>query len=324
MSPTLSLDLYPEIRPFKTEWFAVSPIHTITVEQYGNPIGVPILFLHGGPGSGMDAHWARLFCPDSYRIIAFDQRGCGKSLPNCCLEENTTWHLVEDIETIRQHLKINHWHLAGGSWGSTLALAYAEKYPQLVDSLILWSIFLGRKKEIDWFYQKGASAFLPEAWEEYLTFIPLAERHDLVDAYHTRLNSTDKKTRLAAAKAWATWDATALRMNTDLQLIAELGQDHLALPHSMLECHYFKNLCFFTPDDQLLRNAATIRHIPTTIIHARYDLMCPIETAWELHKALPDAEFVVVPEAGHSARETNNSRAIIMAANKHLVTSHQA
>jgi proline iminopeptidase len=314
----MSLELYPEIKPFKTEQLIVSPIHTINIEQYGNPDGKPILFLHGGPGSGMNSHWARLFCPKGYRLISFDQRGCGKSLPTLCLEENTTWNLVADIEKIRLHLKINRWLITGGSWGCTLALAYAEKYPETVAGLILYSIFLGRKKEIEWTYQYGASEIFPEAWQNFLSHIPLVEQTDLVKAYYHRLSSRDKNIQLEAARAWSKWDANIIRLIPNQDLINEFNQAEFALPHALIECHYFANGCFFKQDDQLLAQAPAIRHIPTTIIHARYDMMCPIFIAYDLHKALPKAEFIVVPDAGHSACEASNARAIIAATNKHI------
>lgn len=321
MTIGLGIDLYPEIEPFQTERLQVSQLHSIHVAQYGNRQGKPVLFLHGGPGSGTNAQWLRMFDPRGYRIITFDQRGCGKSLPYACLEENTTWHLVEDIETIRRHLAIEHWQVAGGSWGCTLALAYAQKHPQLVVSLVLWGIFLGRKQEVSWCYQKGANAIFPDAWDEYLRPIPKDEHDDLVKAYHARLNSTDKDTRVRAAKSWCIWDASVLRLFPDPKLLATFAEDDFAVAHALLECHYFFNRCFLNPEDLLLRDMGKIRHIPGTIIHARYDMMCPIETAWELHKAWPEAEFVIVPDAGHSAREPSNISAIVTATNKHLAFS---
>jgi proline iminopeptidase len=318
MTIDLSVRLYPEIEPFQSETLSVSELHSIRVAQYGNLHGKPMLFLHGGPGSGTNNLWLRMFDPKGYRIVTFDQRGCGKSVPYACLEENTTRHLVEDIEKVRRHLNIDRWQVAGGSWGCTLALAYAQKYPQLVSSLILWGIFLGRKNEISWMYQNGASAFFPEAWEQYLQSIPPAERGDLVKAYYLRLTSADKAVRLAAAKSWCIWDASIIRLLPDANLVSTFVEDDFALAHALLECHYFANQCFLKEDGELLSNAGIIRHIPSTIIHARYDVMCPLETAWELHKALPQAEFIVVPDAGHSAREPSNARAITLASDKHL------
>jgi proline iminopeptidase len=312
-----SVDLYPEIQPFETARLEVSGLHSINVEQYGNLHGQPLLFLHGGPGSGVNSHWLRLFNPQDYRMVTFDQRGCGKSLPYGCLEENTTQHLVDDIEKIRRNLQIDSWHIAGGSWGCTLALAYAEKHPQFVNSLILWGIFLGRKQEVDWCYQRGANAVFADAWEGFLKPIPISERDNLVKAYYARLTSPDKKIRVEAAKSWCIWDASVLRLIPNPQQVADFAQEEFAVAHALLECHYFVNQCFFNPEDQLLREADRIRHIPSTIIHARYDMMCPMETAWELHKALPEAEFVLVPDSGHSGREPGNSRAIIAASDKH-------
>lgn len=317
MTISLGPDLYPEILPFNAERIQASSLHTINLEEYGNAGGKPILFLHGGPGSGISSYWLRLFDPHGYRVITFDQRGCGKSEPYGCLEENTTWDLVEDIELIRRRLKIDRWHIAGGSWGCTLALAYAQKYPQTVSALVLWGIFLGRQVEIDWCYQRGANAIFADAWEDYLRPIPLNERPQMLKAYYSRLTANDKNIQLEAAKSFCIWDASILRLIPNPQVVADFSKDDFAVAHALLECHYFVNQCFLKPD-QLLSNIGKIRHIPSTIIHARYDLVCPMETAWELHKAFPEADFVIVPDAGHSAKEPSNTRAVIAATKKHL------
>jgi proline iminopeptidase len=308
--------LYPEIEPYRTGRLRVSGVHDLHFEECGNPAGKPVVFLHGGPGGGCEAKVRRFFHPEKYRIVLFDQRGCGKSTPYASLEANTTWDLVSDIEKLREHLGIARWQVFGGSWGSTLALAYAQKHPDRVTELVLRGIFLLRKKEIDWFYQEGASILFPDAWEPYLAHIPEAERGDLVDAYHRRLTSGDPAVRLAAAKIWSGWEGATSKLLPDAAFTGHYEEDEFAVAFARIEVHYFANRGFFEVDDQLLRDAVKIRHIPGVIVQGRYDVVCPMFSAWALHRAWPEADFVVSPDAGHSAWEPPNSRALVAATDR--------
>lgn len=296
--------LFPPIEPFHTEIIKASPLHEIYVEQSGNPDGQPILFLHGGPGGGTDGKHRRFFDPQHYRIVLFDQRGCGKSTPTAELEENTTWDLVHDIELIRKHLGFRSWIVFGGSWGSTLALAYATKHPNRVRGLILRGIFLCRKEEIQWFYQDGASRLFPDLWEAYLNHIPQEERGDLVAAYHRRLTSSDENVRLEAATAWSKWEGSTSRLFPSEDLVNAFNDPKHALEFARIENHYFVNNAFFETDNYLLENVEKIRHLPGVIVHGRYDVVCPVKNAWDLHKAWPEAQLHIVPDAGHAASET--------------------
>ncbi len=308
--------LYPPIDPYRTGMLKVSDVHTIYWEQSGNPNGKPAVFLHGGPGGGGDTKVRRFFHPEKYRIVTFDQRGCGRSTPYASLEANTTWDLVSDTEKLRTHLGIDRWQVFGGSWGSTLALAYAETHPDRVSELVLRGIFLLRKKEIDWFYQEGASILFPDAWEPYLAHIPEAERGDLVTAYHRRLTSDDPAVRLAAAKIWSGWEGATSKLLPDAAFTGHYEEDEFALAFARIEAHYFVNRGFFEADDQLLRDAGRIRHIPGVIVQGRYDVVCPIFSAWARHRAWPEADFVVSADAGHSAWEPANSRGLVAATDK--------
>jgi proline iminopeptidase len=297
-------ELYPAIEPYKTHRLKVSALHDLYIEECGRPDGDPVVFLHGGPGGGVSPKNRQYFDPQHYRIILFDQRGSGQSKPHAELKENTTWDLVADIEKIREHLKISKWHVFGGSWGSTLALAYAETHPEKVKSLCLRGIFMCRKKEIDWFYQKGASFIFPDLWEPYQNHIPETERGDFVKAYYKRLTSPDASVRLAAAKIWSVWEGSTSKLIPDNNLMHDFEDPEFALAFARIECHYFINRAFFETDSWLLDHATKIRGIPTEIVHGRYDVVCPVENAWELKKALPDAQLHIVPDAGHSAMET--------------------
>ena len=303
--------LYPPLEPYNTGRLAVSKIHEIYFEESGNPAGKPVVFLHGGPGGASEPKQRRFFNPAKYRIINFDQRGCGKSTPYASLEENTTWRLVEDIEKIREHLHIDRWQVFGGSWGSTLALAYSEAHPERVTEIILRGIFLLRKEEIDWFYQRGASALYPDAWELYLFHIPEAERSDMLSAYYRRLTSDDPAVRLAAAKRWSGWEGTTSKLLPDPDFTAHYDEEEFALAFARIEAHYFIHKGFLESDDQLLGNVSRIRHIPAVIVQGRYDVVCPMESAWALHRAWPEADLIVVPDGGHSAFDPPNSRALI-------------
>lgn len=302
---------YPVTEPFKTGRLKVSNLHEIYYEEVGNPKGVPIVFLHGGPGGGVSPKYRQWFDPKYYRVVLFDQRGAGLSTPYADLRENTTWDLVSDIEKLRQHLKIDQWIVFGGSWGSTLALAYAETHPQSVKGLVLRGIFLCRKKEIDWFYQDGASKIFPEFWEPYLNEIPESERQDLVSAYHRRLTSPDKNTQLSAARAWSIWEGSTSMLLPSDDLIARFAGDEFALAFARIECHYFMNRAFFNSDNYLIENVHKIRHIPGEIVHGRYDVVCPIENAWELHKAWPESRLHITADAGHSALEAGNTQKLL-------------
>jgi proline iminopeptidase len=306
-------ELFPPLEPFKTEFLKASPLHEIYLEQSGNPDGQPILFLHGGPGGGTDPKYRRFFDPQHYRIVLFDQRGCGQSKPPAELEENSTWELVHDIELIRKHLGFRSWIVFGGSWGSTLALAYAVKHPSRVKGLILRGIFLCRPEEIRWFYQEGASKVFPDLWESYLAPIPEAERDDLVAAYHKRLTSSDEGTRLEAAKAWSKWEGGTSKLFPSQEMVSSFDDAKHALEFARIENHYFVNHAFFETDNFLLENVDKIRGIPGVIVHGRYDMVCPVKNAWDLHRAWPEAQLHIIGDAGHSALEPGIQAALLEA-----------
>jgi proline iminopeptidase len=308
---------YPPIEPFATGCLRVSPVHELYFEQSGNPRGKPVVFLHGGPGFGTEPNHRRFFDPAAYRIVLLDQRGCGKSTPHASLEDNTTWHLVEDLEKLRAHLGIERWQVFGGSWGSTLALAYAETHPDRVTELVLRGIFLVRKREIDWFYQRGASALFPDAWEGYLEPIAEAERGDLLRAYYRRLTGSDPAEQLRAAKAWSIWEGTTSCLIANRALIEKTAGDAFAIAFARIECHYFMHDAFIDEARDLVRGVARIRHIPATIVQGRYDVVCPMETAWELHRAWPEADLRVVADAGHSAADPGNLDELVEATDRY-------
>lgn len=308
--------LFPESQPFKTWRLKVSPIHELNVEEYGNPTGPPALFLHGGPGGGLSKKHHRYFDPKFYHIILFDQRGSGKSTPFASLEENTTWDLVADIEKIRAKMGIKKWLVFGGSWGSTLALSYAQTHPEPVAALVLRGIFLCRKEEIEWFYQKGCDLIFPDLWEDYVNVIPPEERGNMVAAYYKRLTSPDEKTRLRAAKAWSTWEGSTIKLLPDPETIAAFGADDMSVSIARIECHYFMNDAFFEVEDQLVKNVGRIRHIPAEIIHGRYDVVCPVKNAWDLSKAWPEAHLEIIKDAGHAADEPGIADSLIRATEK--------
>jgi proline iminopeptidase len=303
--------LYPSIEPYSSGRLKVSELHELYYEEVGNPKGVPVVFLHGGPGGGVNETYRRFFDPKYYRVILFDQRGAGKSTPHAELKDNSTWHLVEDIEKLRGHLGIDRWIVFGGSWGSTLALIYAESHPQAVGALCLRGIFLCRRHELLWFYQEGASRVFPEAFDKYLEVIPLEERKDLISAYYKRLTSDDPKLRLEAARAWSVWEASTSKLSPDQNLMDQFGEDLFALAFARIECHYFMNRIFLETDDWILKNASRLHSIPTQIVHGRYDMVCPVENAWDLKKALPDAKLHIIPDAGHSALENSIAQKLV-------------
>ena len=303
--------MYPEIEPYSTGFLKVSDMHTLYFEEVGNPKGKPVVFLHGGPGGGLIANYRRYFNPEKWRIILFDQRGCGQSTPMAELNQNTTWDLVSDIEKIRNHLSIAKWAVFGGSWGSTLALAYAITHPATCTELFLRGIFLLRKKEIDWFYQEGCSKIYPDAWEEYVRPIPIEERKDFVSSYYRRLTSEHHAIRKEAAKAWSIWEGSTSKLIAEKEVVARFGEDEFADAFARIECHYFINKGFFSEDNYLLNNIDKIRQIPTVIVQGRYDVVCPAESAWELHRAFPESEIHLIADAGHSLSEKGITDKII-------------
>jgi len=304
---------YPPIEPTRSGFLSVSPEHQLYWEESGNPKGKPVVFLHGGPGAGIEPRYRQFFNPKKYRIILFDQRGCGKSVPASSLQDNTTWHLVEDIEKLREFFGVKKWVVFGGSWGSTLALAYAETHPQHVEALILRGIFLGREKELRWFYQFGAHHIFPDAFDHYVGQIPVEERGDLIRAYYKRLTSENKEVRAKAAKAWAGWEGATLRLLFDPNLYAQFTADEKADSIARIECHYFLNKCFFKTDNWLIEQVHKSRSIPAVIIHGRYDIICPFENAWELHKAWPEAKLEIIKDAGHASSEPGILDALVRA-----------
>lgn len=319
MSATVSAarrTYYPPLEPNRTGMLPVSGGHTIYWEESGNPKGKPVVFLHGGPGGGSEPKQRRFFDPAVYRIVLFDQRGCGKSTPFASLDDNTTWDLVSDIEALRTHLSIDKWQVFGGSWGSTLALAYAQKHPERVTELVLRGIFLLRKQEIDWFYQRGCSAIFADAWEEYYQHIPEAERGDLMRAYHRRLIDPDEKVRIEAARRWSQWEGRTSYHDPNPDMIARTGEEQFAIAFARIECHYFMNHGWFRNENQLLEDVSKIRHIPTVIVQGRYDVVCPMESAWALHRAFPEAELKLVGDAGHSAHEPGNVHELVSATDR--------
>ena len=308
--------LYPPRESYKQGQLQVSDLHTIHFEESGNPEGKPIVLFHGGPGGGCPAIYRQYFHPDKWRLVMFDQRGCGKSTPHAELRENTTWDLVSDIEKLRSHLGIEQWTVFGGSWGSTLSLVYSQAYPERCTGLILRGVFMLRKKELHWFYQEGASNIFPDAWQEYLKPIPIDERQDMLGAYYKRLTSPDKSVLLETARAWSIWEASTSKLIPDVSLNQRFGAEEFATAFARIECHYFVNKGFLEEEDQLIKNIDKIRHIPAVIVQGRYDVVCPIVSAWELHQAWQEAELIVVPDAGHSMGEPGILSALIKATDK--------
>ena len=305
-------ELYPPIEPNRTGYLDVGGGHELYYEECGNPRGKPVVFLHGGPGGGCTPAMRRFWNPDIYRIILFDQRGSGKSKPHASLDDNTTWDLVNDIEVLRAAMQVDKWQVFGGSWGSTLALAYCQTHPEQVTEIVLRGIFMLRKKEIAWFYQHGASEMFPDRWQHYLAPIPEAERSDLLAAYYRRLTGDDEAERMAAAKAWSIWEGTTSTLLPNQDVADAFGADEMALALARIECHYFVNNGFMD-ENQLIENVDRIRHIPAVIVQGRYDVVCPVVSAWELANAWPEADLRIVADAGHAAFEPGNVHELIMA-----------
>ncbi|MFI0445314.1 prolyl aminopeptidase [Actinomadura sp. 6N118] len=312
--------LYPPIEPYDSGTLDVGDGNHIYWEACGNPGGKPLVMLHGGPGAGCNAEHRRQFDPEAYRIVLFDQRNCGRSTPHASdpevsLEANTTWHLVADMELLREHLGIDRWLVYGGSWGSALALAYAQTHPDRVTELVLRGIFMLRPFELYWFYQEGASLIFPDLWEKYLAPIPEEEREDLMSAYEERLSSLDPAVRIPAAKAWAQWEAGTIRLVPDAGSVEEAGEENSAVAFARIENHYFANEGFFDAE-QLIEGVDKIRHIPAVIVQGRYDVCTPAATAWDLHRAWPEAEFHMVDDAGHAFTEPGITHRLVEATDR--------
>jgi proline iminopeptidase len=318
-APVERLKLYPAIEPYRTGTIDVGDGHTMFFEECGNPNGQPVLLVHGGPGGGANPTMRRFHDPQHYRLVLFDQRGCGRSTPYASLENNTTWHLVADIERLRLHLGIERWQLFGGSWGSTLSIAYAQTHPERVTGMILRGIFLLRRQEIDWFYQSGCSAIYPDAFEAYASVIPPEERGNMVAAFHKRLTGSDPAVQLAAAKAWSMWEGSTLALRPDAERIKAFGADRYAVAFARIECHYFLNGGFLERDDQLLANAHRLHGIPGVIVHGRYDVVTPLRNAWDLRSAWPQADLRIVPDAGHAMSEPGNIHELVSATRRFAV-----
>ncbi len=310
---------YPALEPFRTHRIKVSALHELYVEECGNPQGKPVVFVHGGPGGGCEPWHRQFFDPQKYRAVLFDQRGCGRSTPHAELRENTTWDLVADMEKIRALLGIEKWVVFGGSWGSTLGLAYAQTHPERVFAMVLRGIFLLRPEEIRWFYQEGTSWIYPDAWEHYLKPIPEAERGDFVQAYYKRLTSSEAGIRSEAAKAWSIWEGATSKLFPSDDLVNRFGQDKFAEAFARIECHYFVNGGFFKTPNWLLENVHRIRKIPGVIVQGRYDVVCPIKSAWDLHRAWPEADLQIVADAGHAASEAGILSKLIEATDRFAV-----
>ncbi|PIP80350.1 MAG: prolyl aminopeptidase [Gammaproteobacteria bacterium CG22_combo_CG10-13_8_21_14_all_40_8] len=304
--------LYPEIKPFDQQWLKVDSLHELYLEQSGSPHGIPVVVLHGGPGGGCDPVHRRYFDPNKYRIILFDQRGAGQSRPHAELTNNTTQDLIDDLEAIRCHLDIEQWMLFGGSWGSTLALVYAQAHQKRVSALLLRGIFLGRQKDLDWLYQEGASEIYPDYWEDFIEPIPENERHDMVGAYYKLLTGDDEIARMAAAKSWSLWEGRIATLQGSHRVIEHFSSPHLALSLARIETHYFQHKTFLKPN-QILDNAHLLKGVLGIIVHGRYDMVCPLDNAWSLLKAWPRADLQIIRDAGHSASEPGIIDALVRA-----------
>jgi proline iminopeptidase len=304
--------LFPDIKPYATHRLAVEEPHQLYVEESGNPDGIPVLFLHGGPGAGCEDYHRRFFDAERFRIILIDQRGAGRSTPLAELTNNSTDRLVADIETLREFLGIDQWMLFGGSWGSTLSLVYAQAHPQRVTGMVLRGIFLCRPEDIHWFYQNGASRVFPDYWEDYLAQVPEDERDDMVPAYYKRLTSPNELEQIQAAKAWSIWEGRCATLHPNPDVVDHFGHPHVAIALARIECHYFMNQSFLEPD-QIVRDAHKLANIPAVIVHGRYDMVCPLDNALALSRAWPEAELHIIRDAGHSASEPAIVDALIRA-----------
>ncbi|MBL4794280.1 MAG: prolyl aminopeptidase [Pseudomonadales bacterium] len=304
--------LYPDIKPYTEHRLSVDDIHTLHVEECGNKDGIPVLVLHGGPGAGCEPFHRRFFDPEKFRIILFDQRGSGRSMPHAELRDNTTQHLIDDIEKIRNHLDVEQWMLFGGSWGATLAVAYGEAFPEKILGMVLRGIFLCRERDIDWFYKDGASRMFPDAWEEYLKPLDKADHDNIIQGYYKKLTGADEIARMSAAKAWSLWEGHCATLRPSHNVIDHFSEPHTALSLARIEAHYFLNKAFMEPN-QLLDNAHKLADIPSTLVHGRYDMVCPLENAFELHRAWPGSELHIVRDAGHAGSEAGIVDALVRA-----------
>ncbi len=304
--------LYPEIKPFATHALAVTDLHTLYVEQCGNPDGIPVLFVHGGPGGGCDVKNRCFFDPELYHIVLFDQRGAGRSTPHACLEDNHTQALIDDMEQIRVYLHIDKWCLFGGSWGSTLSLLYAQQHTDRVMGLILRGIFLCREQDISWFYQSGAGRLFPDYWKDYVHPVPEARRGNMVEAYYELLTGGNELARMAAAKAWSGWEARCATLRPNHDVVDHFLDPHVALAMARIECHFFVNNSFIR-ENEILDNVDCLRDLPTIIVHGRYDVVCPMDNAYALHQRLPAADFHIIRDAGHAASEPGITDALVHA-----------
>ena len=307
------MNFYDNNEPFDSGYFETTDGsgHRLYFERIGNPDGEPVVFLHGGPGGGIQANYRKFFDPAHYHVLLFDQRGAGRSQPHASLEKNTTWDLVSDIEALRDHFGIEKWMVFGGSWGSTLSMVYAETHPERVKALILRGLFMCRRQEIQWFYQSGASRLFPEAFEVYREHIPEAEQDDLVSAYYKRLTSDDSEVRLEAAKRWSVWEGSTSQLVPQTGFVDNFASPEFALAFARIECHYFINNIFFETDDWILQNADKLADIPATLIHGRYDVVCPVENAWDLKKKMPHMDLQIMDHSGHSTFEAEIQEALL-------------
>lgn len=310
-------ELYPPIAPYRTGLLPVGDGHNVYYEESGNPNGKPGVYVHGGPGGGSQPDQRRVFDPDIYRIVLFDQRGCGHSTPHASLDNNTTWHLVADMEGLRQHLGIEKWLVCGGSWGSALSIAYAQTHPDRTAALVLRGIFTLRRKELDWYYQGGAGAIFPDEWDKFMAPIPESERDDMIGAYYRRLTSGNAAAQREVARAWSVWEGSTINLLQRPAQIESYGSDAFSIAFARIETHYFHHHGFFESDNWLLENVDGIRHIPTTIIQGRYDVCTPMMTAWDLHKAFPEASFEIVPDAGHAFDEPGIAECLVNATDRY-------
>jgi proline iminopeptidase len=307
--------LYPAIRPYASQRLEVGAGHALHVEECGTPDGIPVVFVHGGPGAGCTDQDRRFFDPERYRIILFDQRGAGRSRPHAELADNTTAHLIADLEQIRTQLGVERWLLFGGSWGSTLSLLYAEAFPQRVLGLVLRGVFLCRRTDIDWFYRYGASCIFPDYWQDFIAQIPDDERGDLLGAYHRRLTGDNEIIRMAAAKTWSLWEARCATHDPNPQVVARFGSPQVALAMARIEAHYFVNGAFIE-ENQICTQAGRLADIPTVIVHGRYDLICPVDQALALQRVMPHAELEIIRDAGHASSEPGTLDALMRATDR--------